>query len=479
MIPKGLGSMDADNMISGRMIRDLEEAAAAVRSAESFLIITHIDADGIASGGIASITLDRLGKRYEIVFEKKITDDTIAMINDSEEDIVWICDLGSAYLSEFMRPGIIITDHHVPDPKWRRKQTSIDDFGDVHHLNPHSYGMSGSYEICGAGMTYLLSKTVDKNNKDLAFLAIVGAVGDLQDNRESRLIGCNRTILKEAVSDGEVAVTEDIRYYGRDYRPLAQFLQFGSDPPIPGISDNGPGCNAFFSDLNIPLKKGGEQRTWNDLTADEKKKATEDLTSRLPDAEQKKRLFGEVYTITRFDSCTGLRDVKEFATVLNSCGRYDDAGTGLRICKGDLTALEDAEKNRADHRKHIATAIAYIRENRLLKVRRFVQFFEAGTSVRETVVGIVAGMLLNSGEARRDLPIFAFADADDGVKVSARATRTLTDRGLDLSFIMKKASEMVGGFGGGHKVAAGATIPKGKEEEFLDIVEDLVSSQII
>jgi len=44
---------------------------------------------------------------------------------------------------------------------------------------------------------------------------------------------------------------------------------------------------------------------------------------------------------------------------------------------------------------------------------------------------------------------------------------------------LKKASEMVGGFGGGHKVAAGATIPKGKEEEFLDIVEDLVSSQII
>jgi len=471
--------MGADFVICDRLVRDLNEAASAVRSADSILIVTHIDADGIAAGGIASITLDRLGKKYRIIFEKKITDDTIALINDSDEDLVWICDLGSAYLTEFMRSGVIITDHHVPDPKWRCLQTSIDDFSDIHHLNPQTYGMSGSYEICGAGMTYLLSRMIDEKNRDLAFLAVVGAVGDLQDNRESKLIGCNRTILEEAVSDGEVAVTEDIRYFGRDYRPLIQFLQFGSDPPVPGLSDNGSGCNAFFADLGIPLKKGAEQRTWNDLTIDEKTTATEQIFSRISDPELRKRLFGEVYLITRYGSCTGLRDVKEFATVLNSCGRYDDAETGLRICRGDLTALEDAERNRTDHRKHIASAIAYIKDNRLIKARKFIQYFYAGTAVRETVVGIVAGMLLNSGEARRDLPIFAFADADDGIKVSARATRTLTDRGLDLSIIMNKASEMVGGYGGGHKVAAGATIPKGREEEFLDIAEDLVSSMII
>ncbi|MDR2846662.1 MAG: DHH family phosphoesterase, partial [Candidatus Methanoplasma sp.] len=76
-------------------------------------------------------------------------------------------------------------------------------------------------------------------------------------------------------------------------------------------------------------------------------------------------------------------------------------------------------------------------------------------------------------------PIFAFADADDGVKVSARASRALTDRGLDLSFVMKTASEVVGGYGGGHSVAAGATIPKGMEDAFLDAVEDIVSSQVI
>jgi len=471
--------MEAGGVFCDRLLKDLERAAAAVRSAENILVVTHIDADGIASGGIASATLGRLGKKYEISFEKKITEDTIAMINGSTKDIIWICDLGSAYLSELKGPEIIVTDHHIPDPKWRRSQTSMDDFDRIHHLNPHSYGVSGSYEVCGAGMTYLLSETIDPKNKDLAYLAVVGAVGDLQDNRESKLIGYNRAILQEAVSAGDIVVSDDIRYFGRDYRPLVQFLQFSNDPPIPGISDNGPGCNAFFTELGIPLKKDGELRTWRDLTAGEKEEASRHLLLRVEDDELKKRLFGEIYTITRYETHTGLRDVKEFATVLNSCGRYDDAATGLRLCMGDLTALEDAERNRADHRKHISTALSYIKEGGLLRERRFIQYFNAGPEIRETVIGIVAGILLNSGDANRMLPIFAFAEADDGIKISARANRALTDRGLDLSFIMKTASEIVGGYGGGHKVAAGATIPAGKEEEFLAIVEDLVSSQII
>ena len=32
--------------------------------------------------------------------------------------------------------------------------------------------------------------------------------------------------------------------------------------------------------------------------------------------------------------------------------------------------------------------------------------------------------------------------------------------------------------GGGHNIAAGATIPKGKEEEFLEILEKIIKSQL-
>ena len=471
--------MDPTDIILGeRLLNDLKRAASVIISAGEVTVITHIDADGITSGAIASRTLERLGKKHRIVFEKKLTEESITSINSDKNDVVWICDLGSAYLSEFKRSGLVITDHHVPDPKWRRKQTFIDDFFDIDHLNPQTYGASGSYEICGAGMTYLLSKTIDPANIDLAFLAVVGAVGDLQDDRESKLVSYNRVILDDAVSNGDVVPVTDIRFFGRDSRSLVQFLQYNSDPRIEGVSDNAVGCQKLLSDSGIPLKDGGSWRTWNDLLDDEKTVLTERVLS-MVEKKDIPRVHGEVYTLPRFKRGTGLSDSKEFATMLNSCGRYDDAETGLRICMGDMSALADAERNRTDHRKNISTALNHIKENHLLRERRFIQYFDAGSEIRETVVGIVAGMLLNSGEARRELPMFAFAEAEDGTKVSARANRSLTDRGLDLSTVMKTASEMIGGYGGGHKVAAGATIPKGREEEFLDIVEDIVSSQII
>lgn len=460
-----------------RLQRDLDSAARTLRGAGSILIISHIDADGISAGAIADITAERLGKDHIVRFEKKISEETVEAINSSEEDIVWICDLGSGYLSEFQRDGIIVTDHHVPDPRWRRKQTVLDSFSGIAHLNPHSYGMDGSYEVCGAGMTYLLSKAVDPSNTDLAYLAVVGAVGDFQDSNHSGLTGMNRTIMADAEANGDLVVDMDLRFFGRETRPINQYLQFSSDPQIPGLSDNAAGCLQFLDSLGIRGKDGGRWRVWDDLTREERERATASILE-LVGPEQESRAFGEMYRFPNMPARTGLRDAKEFATVLNSCGRYDDAVTGLRICRGDMTALKDAERNRADHRKHISSAMSYIRDNHLLRERRFIQWFDAGSEIKETVVGIVAGMVLSSGDCARNIPIIAFADSDDGVKVSARADRSLVDRGLDLSQIMKTASELVGGYGGGHTVAAGATIPPDQKERFLDIVEDLVSSQV-
>jgi single-stranded-DNA-specific exonuclease len=104
--------------------------------------------------------------------------------------------------------------------------------------------------------------------------------------------------------------------------------------------------------------------------------------------------------------------------------------------------------------------------------------------VRDTVVGIVAGMILGSGEIPCDAPIFAFADADIKVggerkiKVSGRGTRDLVEKGLDLARAIKCASEKVGGTGGGHNIAAGATIPAGREMDFLREADLVVGGQL-
>ena len=468
---------DSDGDIS-RMGRDLARAASGLRTARSLLVVSHTDADGITAGSIATMAAERLGIPCQTEFVSKLTEETIELINEASEDFVWICDLGSGYLSQFTRSNLIITDHHTPDPNWRRKQTVLDSFISLEHLNPHAYGLDGSVAVSGAGMTYLLAKELDPANIDMAYLAIIGALGDFQDSDNSRLVGINRTILNDAVSSGKIVIEQDLRLFGRETRPLVQFFQYCNDPHLEGLTDNPNGCNDMLEFLNIPVKRNGEWRTWNDLTPEEKDRITDNVLSLLPLDEQK-RIYGEMYTLPGFEKGTGLRDAKEFATILNSCGRYDDAETGMRICCGDPDALEDADRNRAEHRRQISSALAYVRDNHLVRERRYIQYFDADDRIKDTVVGIIAGMLLNSSECNRGIPLIAFADSDDGVKVSARANRDLVDRGLDLSEVMKRSAESVGGYGGGHSVAAGATIPLDKKEEFLDKVEEMVSSQLV
>ena len=459
------------------MEADLRRAAGMIRSADRIRIVSHIDADGITSSAIAAMTCKRLGKDYEVVFASKLSEEVIDRINGYDDGLVWITDLGSGYLSGFTKDPMVITDHHVPDPKWRKGQTFLDSFIDICQINPHCYGMDGSTEACGATMTYLLSREIDQDNTDLAYLAVVGACGDIQDTSDEGLIGLNTEPLWDAVDRGDVAVDTDLRLFGRETRSLIQFLQY-SDPRIPGLGDEPNECARFLESLKIDLKENGRNRSWNDLTGEEKARVIDSVLERLSE-DERKRAVGPTYRIVRYPKHSEVRDAKEFATVLNSCGRYDDAATGLRICMGDMDAIERAKKNRLEHRRNISAALSLVKENNMVKMRRSIMYFDAGSQIRDTVVGIVAGMLLNSDGFRRDMPIIAFADSDDGVKVSARADKSLVRRGLDLSSIMKIAAEIVGGYGGGHNIAAGATIPRGTEERFLDAVDDMVLAQLI
>ncbi len=63
---------------------------------------------------------------------------------------------------------------------------------------------------------------------------------------------------------------------------------------------------------------------------------------------------------------------------------------------------------------------------------------------------------------------------ENTVKASSRATKALIANGLNLGAIMKKAADLCGGIGGGHKIAAGASIPKEKINEFLVAVGEEV-----
>ena len=458
----------------GYLSQRAAEVAEIIRKADEVHIVTHIDADGITAGAIASETLHRLGKVYSIECVKQLDEVILNRVLRENHELVWFTDLGSGISNQYPEMQKVITDHHECPPESDAS----------YHFNPHLFGKDGSYELSGAGATYLVSKALNLKNRDLAGLAIVGAVGDLQDRRFCELRGMNAEIIQDGRDAGVLQTLTDIRYFGKETRPLAKLLQYASDPLIPGVSGREDLCVSFLQELKIRLKDGDMWRTWVDLGKNEKRTIISAILQMLLSKgfgyQVASRVLGESYILCKEKEGTELHEAKEFATLLNSTARYGQYEVGLQVCRGDRGKwLQEALNLLSGHRQNLVEGLQFARDEKIQK-RTHIQYFHAGDGIRDTIIGIVTNMMLNSEDVDKELPLIGFALTETGeVKVSARAVQSLVDRGLDLATALTRAAKELNGIGGGHNIAAGATIPKGKEEEFLQIVEREIRLQLV
>ena len=458
--------------------------AARLRDADSVLLASHIDADGLTSAAVAATALRRADVPFETVFAKQLDDAEIERIAATDHETVLFTDFGSGQL-DLIAPHAeagaftpVIVDHHQP-------ADLPDDREPDYHLNPLLFGIDGASELSGAGASYVLARALepsDGDNRDLAGLAVVGATGDMQAT-DGGLTGANQGIVEEGVAADVVEEATDLLVYGRQTRPLPKLLEYANDIRIPGITNDQAGAVEFLSGLDLDLKQDGKWRRWVDLTMAERRAVVSGLVKRaiasgVP-ADRIDDLVGTTYTLTREEPGTELRDVSEFSTLLNATARYERADVGLAVCLGDREeALDRARTLLRNHRRNLSEGIEWVTSEGTT-VETNVQWFDAGTRIRETIVGIVAGMAVGTSDIRGDVPILAFAEkSDEEVKVSARGTHALVRSGLDLSVVMREAARAVGGDGGGHDVAAGATIPTGTRAEFVAEADRLVGEQL-
>ncbi|MEM0372736.1 MAG: DHH family phosphoesterase, partial [archaeon] len=409
-------------------MKGLKEVADFVRENDGFVVVSHYDADGLAAAGIAGLMLKRLGKKYKYLPTKSLDSQRIRDIA-KHGDVFLFVDLGSGSVSA-IEEGLAgkkyaITDHHPP-----QKQ------GEAPHFNPCFSGYDGSFEVSGSGAVYLVAREIDERNKDLAKIAVVGAVGDMQD-QHGKLVGLNRKILQDGIDAGELETRVDIRLFGRHSRPLTQFLVYCTDPFLPGLTANEEGSHAFITSLGIPLKDGDKWRYYCDLNEDEKKRF---VSAVYVHAKQSgapefilRSLVGEVYELKCEPHRSELRDAKEFSTVLNACGRNDEGVVGIMVCEGDRHAYwKKARALLQKHRQSLCDGIRLIQENGAEEMGS-IYVIDGGKEIKDTIIGTVAGMLYGSGDIKQDKPVIGLSVDEDGMlKVSGRATRNLVRRGLHL-----------------------------------------------
>jgi RecJ-like exonuclease len=449
--------------------------AEQLKAEPRIAVVGHYDADGLASTAILVKALRRAGVETDFINTRQMDSEHIREVNSLESPVVCFVDMGSGQielLEKEIKKKFYIIDHHPPV-----KDTP-------NQVNPFNHGINGTKELSATGAAYFVARAMDEKNKDLAPVGIVGAVGDMQD-LHGGLKGANREIIKDARELGLVNAHKNLKLFGRQSRPLPKMLEYCSEPMLPGLTGNYMGCSRFIEQLGITLKDpvGGEVMHYCDLSHEDCQKLTSALYMLLLDHNAPHlvtdMLIGEVYEFPSEKKKTELRDAKEFATVLNACGRHEEGPVGVEVCMGDRKVnWSRARALLEKHRKELREGIEWVKNNGLQE-KDHLYWFDASGVIKETLVGIIAGMSYGAMRVKTTKPIVAFGLTDEGeLKISGRGNYDLVRKGLKLGEGLNKAAKPLGGEGGGHDVAAGAKIPNGKQEEFLESMDKIVAEQM-
>jgi len=443
---------------------------------ETIRLISHLDADGISACAILIHLLTQENRKYSISIVQQLDRDKLLEISKESYSYFIFSDLGSGQIKNinelFKNKQAIILDHHEPE--------KIDNLNpNIIHINPHLLGIDGSKEISGAGVVYLFAKSIDKKHEDLAHIAIIGAMGDVQE--DNGFLNLNNQILETAVSRGKLKVKKGLRMFGMQTKPLHKVLEYSTDPYIPGVSGSESGAIQFLHQINInPKNEKGEWKKIVNLNDEEMKKLITGIVMKRMNETKPEDILGNIYTLPHEEKESPTKDAKEFATLLNACGRMEKASFGMGACLGIKKDKQKAFQTLLDYKKEIVNAINWYNDNKnnesITKGKRFM-IINAQDNINANIIGTLASIISKSNDIEKNTYILSLAQTlNKTTKVSLRISG-LNKEDIDLREILKQIIAKTGGEAGGHINAAGALIPIEKEQEFIETAKQILNKK--
>jgi len=430
------------------------KAAAKLIKKQSFVrVISHYDADGISAAGVMVASLKRMGINFQTSISRSLDRESVERIAEEHLDFIVFLDMGSGQLPamEVLDAKVIVLDHHRTDRDSKK----------VVHVNPHLFGLDGMRDISASGLSFLVCEAMDKSNWASAPVAIAGIIGDMQHLNGYSSI--NSAIIDGAVERKLISRGKGLRLYGD---ALLDMIADSTSPYFKDLSGNEDNARAF-------LEKAGLDPSgrYHELSEGARRKLLSLLTLHLLEqncnSDTISEISGDLLTI----SSNNLR-IDELALLLNACGRTDHPGVGLALCLGDLNALREASKFRGDYERSLLSSLRILEKDGVETMENIQIIRPSNPPLAGAICGISMQYLL-----RQDMPTIALSRSEGSTKVSSRATRQLVEQGVDLAESLRMAAEPLGGIGGGHNIAAGATVPMAREEEFLKGVDEITSRQ--
>lgn len=440
-------------------------------------LISHRDADGITAGAILAKAVAREGGTFQLSIVKQVSEELIDQLAREKREIYVFSDLGSGSIElieeKLNFATVVVADHHPPEK---------DSFSTDSHVlvNPVPFGANSVRDLSGSGVAYFVAREMNRKNRDMAYIAIVGAVGDMQEI-DGTFHGLNLEIIEDGKELGILEVRKELRLFGRESRPLYQMLAYATNPEIPEITGDERKAIEWLRAKGFDP----ELKYWQ-LREEEKRKLHEAILVHMikhgAPKEAIDRLIGDVVISPLYPEGDVRHEAREFATLLNATGRLNAGTLGVAICLGDEEAYKVARKMLDDYKKEQIEARKFIIQNwNMVEEGEHAYVFYAGKNIRDTLVGIAANMAINAGLADPEKPVVVLADSDEDenlVKGSARTTEKALEKGYHLGEALKEVAEKLGGEGGGHAIAAGIRFPKNRIDEFIKLFNEALGRQV-
>ena len=452
-------------------LRNAAEAFKQIDKKEVIRLASHLDADGISACALMIKLLNIDNRKYSVSIVQQLNKAVLSQLASEPYNCFMFTDIGSGMIEEIKEclkgKKVFVLDHH---------SISDNDFGSIAFVNPHLCGIDGGKEISGAGVVFKFACAVDKSIEEFAHVAIIGAIGDLQE--QNGFLRLNQEILDIAIQKNKIKVTKGLRIFGSQTKPLHKALEYCTDPYIPGVSGSESGAIQFLYQIGIEPKNGNDWKKIVHLDEEEMKKLVTGIIMKRLNETNPDDVLGNIYILPHEEEESPTRDAKEFATLLNACGRLGRASFGIGACLGDKKIKQQAIRSLGDYKKEIVNALNWYNENKysddIFWGNGFVVINAKG-NVMSTMIGTLASILSKSNVMTNNLFILSMAQALDGnTKISLRTTNNVNGA-LNLKKIIE---EMISGIGdsesGGHQNAAGAVIPTDKESMFIETAKEVL-----
>jgi len=458
-------------------LKKAAEAFKAIDKKEVIRLVSHLDADGISACAIMIKLLNNDNRRHSVSIVQQLNTGVLSQLAAEPYSCFIFTDIGSGVISSIREAlkgrKVFILDHHSME--------DAEDLGSIVFVNPHTCGIDGGKEISGAGVVFRFACTVDKAMEDIAHIAIIGAIGDLQE--QNGFLRLNDEILKIAVEKNKIKVVKGLRIFGAQTKPLHKVLEYCTDPYIPGVSGSESGAIQFLYQVGIDPKNGNGWKKIVHLDEEDMKKLITGIIMKRLNEANPDDVLGNIYILPHEEEESPTRDAKEFATLLNACGRLGRASYGIGACLGDKKIKQQAIRSLSDYKREIVNALNWYNENKftddIFWGNRFV-IINAKQNVMSTMIGTLASILSKSNLMANNTFILSMAQALDGsTKISLRTTNNIKGL-LDLRKIIEQMTDGIGNSeSGGHQNAAGAVIPTEKEAVFLDAAKEVLGKYVV